>query len=78
MTYLGDFTSPPELLEQIALQGFDFLPELIRIVVYEAMEIQRQQPAVDHHRVVDVDEVIPHAGHKAPWDFWMIGAERIG
>ncbi len=43
MTYQGDFTLPPELLEQIALQGFDFLPELIRIVVNEAMEIQRQQ-----------------------------------
>ncbi len=43
MTYQGDFTLPTELLEQIALQGFDFLPELIRIVVNEAMEIQRQQ-----------------------------------
>ena len=43
MTYQGDFTLPPELLEQIALQGFEFIPELIRIVVNEAMEIQRQQ-----------------------------------
>ncbi len=43
MTYQGDFTLPPDLLEQIASQGFDFIPELIRIVMNEAMEIQRQQ-----------------------------------
>jgi len=43
MTYQGDFTLPSELLEQIAIQGFDFLPELIRIVVNAAMEAQRQQ-----------------------------------
>jgi putative transposase len=43
MTYQSDFTLPPELLEQIAHQGFDFIPELIRIVVNEAMEAQRQQ-----------------------------------
>jgi putative transposase len=43
MTYQSDFTLPPELLEQIAHQGFDFIPELIRIVVNEAMEFQRQQ-----------------------------------
>lgn len=40
MTCQGDFTLPPELLEQITFQGFDFLPELIRIVVNAAMEIQ--------------------------------------
>lgn len=43
MTYQGDFTLPPELLEQIILQGFDFLQELFQIVVNAAMEIQRQQ-----------------------------------
>jgi transposase-like protein len=43
MTYQGDFTLPPELLEQIAIQGFEFIPELIRIVVNAAMEVQRQQ-----------------------------------
>jgi hypothetical protein len=32
MTYQGDFTLPLELLEHIAVQGFDVLPELIRIV----------------------------------------------
>ncbi len=30
MTYQGDFTLPTELLEQIATNGFDQLPELIR------------------------------------------------
>ena len=43
MTYQGDFTLPSELLEQIAVQGFDVLPELIRIVVNAAMQAERQQ-----------------------------------
>jgi hypothetical protein len=33
MTYQDDFTLPTELLEQVAEQGLDFLPELIRIIV---------------------------------------------
>jgi putative transposase len=43
MTYQGDFTLPTELLEQIASQGFDYLPELIRILVNAAMQIERQK-----------------------------------
>jgi transposase-like protein len=43
MTYQGDFTLPTELLEQIAVSGFDKLPELIRIVVNAAMQAERQQ-----------------------------------
>jgi putative transposase len=43
MTYQGDFTVPSELLEQIAAQGFDVLPELIRIVINAAMQAERQQ-----------------------------------
>ncbi len=43
MTYQGDFTLPTELLEQIAANGFDQLPELIRIVVNAAMQAERQQ-----------------------------------
>ena len=43
MTYQGDFTLPSELLEQIASQGFDVLPELIRIVINAAMQAERQQ-----------------------------------
>jgi putative transposase len=43
MTYRGDFTLPADLLEQIADQGFEALPELIRIVVNAAMEAERQQ-----------------------------------
>ena len=38
MTYRGDFTLPAEILEQIAEQGFEALPELIRIVVNAAMQ----------------------------------------
>ncbi len=43
MTYQGDFTLPTELLEQIAANGFNQLPELIRIVVNAAMQAERQQ-----------------------------------
>ncbi|MBE0411599.1 MAG: IS256 family transposase, partial [Anaerolineales bacterium] len=43
MTYQEDFTLPSELLEQIASEGFDFLPELIRILVNAAMQIERQK-----------------------------------
>jgi putative transposase len=43
MTYQDDFTLPSELLEQIATQGFDVLPELIRIVINAAMQAERQQ-----------------------------------
>jgi len=43
MTYQHDFTLPSEMLEQIAAQGFDVLPELIRIVINAAMQAERQQ-----------------------------------
>lgn len=43
MTYSNDFTLPPEILEQIATEGFDILPELIRIVVNTAMQVERQK-----------------------------------
>ena len=32
MTYKNDFTLPGELLEQIATEGFDALPEMIRLL----------------------------------------------
>ena len=37
MTYQYDFTLPAEFLEQIAVEGFEVLPDLIRIVVNTAM-----------------------------------------
>jgi len=43
MTYQNDCTLPNELLEQIAEQGLDYLPELIRLVVNAAMKAERQQ-----------------------------------
>ena len=42
MTYQDHFTLPTELLEQVAEQGLDFLPELIRIVINTAMQVERQ------------------------------------
>jgi len=43
MTYQDDFTLPSEMLEQIADQGFDILPELIRLVLNTAMQVERQK-----------------------------------
>jgi transposase-like protein len=42
MTYQEDFTLPAEILEQIASQGLEALPEMIRIVVNAAMQAERQ------------------------------------
>jgi putative transposase len=42
MTYPPDFTLPTELLEQIASQGLDFIPELVRILVNAAMRAERE------------------------------------
>ena len=43
MTYEEDYTIPEEIMEQIYEQGFDALPELIRIVLNAAMYIERQK-----------------------------------
>jgi len=43
MTYQEDFTLPKEILEQIAEQGLDIIPELLRIMMNAAMEIERQK-----------------------------------
>jgi len=43
MTYPSDFTLPKEMLEEIATQGLDYLPELIRLVINTAMKAERQQ-----------------------------------
>jgi transposase-like protein len=43
MTYQHDCTLPEEFLEQIAREGLDVIPDLIRIIVNQAMEYERQQ-----------------------------------
>jgi putative transposase len=43
MTYQDNCTLPKEILEHIAEQGLDYLPELIRIVVNAAMKAERQR-----------------------------------
>ena len=42
MTQKSDCTLTQEILEQIAEQGLDVLPELIRIVLNIAMQAERQ------------------------------------
>jgi transposase-like protein len=43
MTYQEHFTLPTELLELLIDEGFDALPELIRVLLNETMKIERQQ-----------------------------------
>ncbi len=43
MTHQNDCTLQAELLEQIAEQDLDYLPELIRIVINAAMQAERQK-----------------------------------
>lgn len=43
MTYRPDCTLSPELLDMLAEQGLDALPELLRIVINQAMLAERQQ-----------------------------------
>ena len=43
MTSQDDFTVPTELLHQVAQQGLDYLPELIRTLVNNAMQLERQK-----------------------------------
>jgi transposase-like protein len=43
VTYRNDFTLPAELMEQVAEQGLEILPELIRIVVNAAMQAERSE-----------------------------------
>jgi putative transposase len=43
MTYREDFTLPPEILARIASQGFNVLPDLIRVVLNAAMQSEREQ-----------------------------------
>jgi len=43
MTYQSNYTIPKEILEEIAAGGMERLPEMIRIVVNEAMKLEREQ-----------------------------------
>lgn len=43
MTYQTDSTLPAEILEKVADQGLDVLPELIRIVFNSAMQAEREK-----------------------------------
>ncbi len=43
MTYPDHFTLPAEIVEQIAEQGLDYLPELIHTLINTAMQLERQK-----------------------------------
>ena len=43
MTYQANCTLPEEILEQIAAEGLEALPELIQILINEAMRLEREQ-----------------------------------
>jgi transposase-like protein len=43
MTYEDDYSIPAEVLEQICEEGFDALPDLVRIMINTAMKIEREK-----------------------------------
>lgn len=43
MTYQNDFTLSTELLEQIASEGLEFLPEMVRILINAATQTEREK-----------------------------------
>lgn len=43
MTYQSNYTIPEEILKEIAEGGMETLPEMIRILVNEAMKLEREQ-----------------------------------
>jgi len=43
MTYQPNCTLPEEILEQITTDGLEALPELIRVLINEAMRLEREQ-----------------------------------
>ncbi len=43
MTYTPDCTLPTDLIEQLASDGFETLPELIRVLINSAMQAERQK-----------------------------------
>lgn len=59
MTYTDNCTLSANLLEQIAEQGFDALPELIRIVINTAMQAERQK----HLRAAPFEHSAERQGH---------------
>lgn len=42
MTYQSDFSIPSEIMEQIAAEGLECLPDLIRVIINTAMQAERQ------------------------------------
>jgi putative transposase len=59
MTYPADCTLPNELLEQIASEGFDCLPVLLRTIINTAMRVERQQ----HLGVAPYERSAERQGH---------------
>jgi len=43
MTYQNNCTLPEEIVEQIASQGMEALPELMRVIINQTMELERQK-----------------------------------
>ncbi len=43
MTYAHNFTLPQDMVEYIIEQGSDSLPEILRIMINEALKVERQK-----------------------------------
>lgn len=54
MTYEDDYSIPEEVLEQICSEGFDALPDPMKIVMNTTMRMERQK-----HQLTDLYERTP-------------------
>jgi len=59
MTYQNNCTLPAEIVEQIADQGLDVLPDLMRIIINQSMELERQK----HLKAAHYERTPERRGH---------------
>ena len=43
MTHQNDFTVPAEIMEQITTEGIEYGPQMIALLINEAMKLEREQ-----------------------------------
>lgn len=73
MTYQADWTLSPTLVKQLATNGLDALPDLIRITINTAMQIEHQQ-----HLGAGPDERSPERQGYTTWYKPKTVTTRVG
>jgi hypothetical protein len=67
MTYPDNFTVPEQYLEQLAQEGLEGLPEMIRILINEAMQLERQDGQVRDAAILIASGVSPPRENGRSW-----------